>query len=250
MDENNNFIGNNIKKHRKDRMTQKELAGIIGRSIDTIKKYESGKATPPIEILTKIADALLIPIDELLNSETTSFSSKLITSILQMNHITIVDASEEYGFKAISQDAGVDANSLKKCLEENIDLPIEDQLKLINFWGEWGNEEDGIELEEFYHQHSNRINKNPIISKRIKDILNIGATKNNIEKLVDLLEKYNFKIDISNKNDESILSIYNNENPIITESESNLLPVYNEIINKIDSYAKFIIEDELRKLNK
>lgn len=74
--------------------------------------------------------------------------------------------------------------------------------------------------------------------------------KNDTEKLFDLLEKYDFKINISNKDDENIISIYNNENPIITESESKLLPIYNEIINKIDSYAKFIIEDELKKLKK
>ncbi|WP_459479635.1 helix-turn-helix domain-containing protein [Clostridium saccharoperbutylacetonicum] len=244
-------FGNNIKKCRLDKgINQKEFAKILGIPVSTLANYENDHREPKTEVLIKIADALLIPIDELLNAETTSFSSKLITSILQMNHITIVDASEEYGFKAISRDACVDVNSLKKCLEQNIDLPIEDQLKLINFWGKWGNEDDGIELEEFYHQYINKINKNPIISKRIKDILNIGATKNDIEKLIDLLEKYNFKVNTSNKNNESILSIYNNENPIITESESNLLPVYNEILNKINSYAKFIIEDELNKLKK
>lgn len=244
-------FGNNIKKCRLDKgINQKEFAKILGIPVSTLANYENNHREPKTEILIKIADALLIPIDELLDSETTSFSSNLITSMLQMEHIAIVDASEEYGFKAISRDSGVNINYLRNCIEENTELAIEDQLKLIEFWSKYKSWDDGIEFEDFIRKNEKKINKNPIISKKIKDILNIGTPKNDTEKLIDLLEKYNFKIDISNKNDESILSIYNNENTIITESESKLLPAYNEIVNKINSYAKFIIEDELKKLKK
>lgn len=246
-------LGENIKTERKKkRIKQSELAHELAVTVRTIQNYESGNRQPNIETIKKISDFLEVPLDELLNDESTSFSSKLIAAILRMDHITIAYPyeSDDGEFETINYYTDIDINSLKDCIEKNIELSIEDQLKLIDFWGKWGNEDDGIELEEFYHQNINRINKNPVISSKIKTLLYDGVTKNDTEKLVDLLEKYNFKINISNKNDESILSIYNNENPIITESESKLLPVYNEILNKIDSYTKFIIEDELKKLKK
>lgn len=248
------MIGDSIKKHRNERkISQRALAKASGVSFAYIQQLEKGlKKNPSLDILNKIADALDISLDELLNDESTSFSSVLITSILRLDHITIAYPfeSDDGEFETIKYYTGIDINSLKNCIEQNTDLPIEDQLKLIDFWGEWKNDEDGIRFEDFFHQNINRINKNPITSKRIKDILNIGATKNDSEKLFDLLEKYNFKISISNKDDENIVSICNNEKPIITESEFNLVPVYNEIMNKINSYSKFIIEDELNKLKK
>jgi len=258
-----------MKKRRNERkISQRALAKASGVSFAYIQQLEKGlKKNPSLDILNKIADALDISLDELLNDESTSFSSRLIAAILRMDYISLalpIDTDfangrefiekggnpEEYNFEIIRSHTEISINSLKKCIEENEELEIDDQLKLIVFWDRYKWEDDGIELEEFYHQNINRINKNPVISSKIKTLLYGGITKNDIEKLVDLLEKYNFKINISNKNDESILSIYNNENPIITESESNLVPVYNEILNKIDSYAKFIIEDELKKLKK
>lgn len=263
------MINENIKRARENaEISQRELGRRINKTGQYISYLEKNpKANPSYEVLNKISDALLISIDELLNDESTSFSSKLITAVLRMDYINLaipIDTDfanarefienggnpEEYNFEIIRSHTGISINSLKICIEENKELEIDDQIKLIDFWGQWGNEDDGIELEEFYHQNINKINKNPIISSKIKTILYGGRTKNGVEKLVDLLEKYNFKVNTSNKNNESILSIYNNENSIITESESKLLPVYNEILNKIDSYAKFIIEDELKKLNK
>lgn len=261
-------LGENIKTERKKKkIKQSELAHELAVTVRTIQNYESGNRQPNIETIKKISDFLDVPLDELLNDESASFSSILIAAILRMDYVQVdfpLDTEfanqrefienggnpEDYCFEIIRSNTGISINSLKKCIEENEELEIGEQLKLINFWYDYKWEDDGIELEEFYHQNINRINKNPVISSRIKTLLYDGITKNDTEKLVDLLEKYNFKINISNQNNESILSIYNNENPIITESESNLLPVYNEIINKIDSYAKFIIEDELKKLKK
>lgn len=263
------MIGDSIKTHRNERkISQRALAKASGVSFAYIQQLEKGlKKNPSLDILNKIADALDITLDELLNDESTSFSSILIAAILRMDYVKVdfpLDTEfanvrefienggnpEDYSFEIIRSHTEISINSLKKCIEENKELEIDEQLKLIDFWYDKRWEDDGIELEEFYHQNINRINKNPIISSKIKTLLYDGVTKNDTEKLVDLLEKYNFKINISSKNDESILSIYNNENPIITESESKLLPAYNEIMNKINSYAKFIIEDELRKLKK
>ena len=248
MGEKNNFIGNNIKKYRKDNMTQAKLASLIGRSIDTIKKYESGKATPPTEILLKIADSLCVSLDELLDTETTSFSSKLITSILTTEYFSVALESDDDNLKTLSKYADVNIDSLKKCLEENIELPVKDQLKLINFWNEWGCDEDGITLDEFVYQNKTKIKSNPIISNEIKNILNKTKDKTDIEKLLELLKKYGFRADIINANNQNTISIYNSEKFIIAETESKLMRTYNTIINKINSYSKFVIEDELKKL--
>lgn len=59
-------IGQNIKKYRKEKkITQKELATLVGVNEVTIRSYEAEKYRPKIETLKKIADALNISIAEL-----------------------------------------------------------------------------------------------------------------------------------------------------------------------------------------
>lgn len=49
-------IGKNIKKLRLEKeMTQKELAGIVGVSFQTLSKWEHGYCYPDIEYLPKLA---------------------------------------------------------------------------------------------------------------------------------------------------------------------------------------------------
>lgn len=63
-------IGNKIKEQRENKkMTQKELAEILGVEAGTISKYESGKIEPNIEAIKKIAETFEITTDELLNDE-------------------------------------------------------------------------------------------------------------------------------------------------------------------------------------
>ena len=60
-------IGEKIKQLRKDKgMTQKELAVLSGISVTSIQYYESGKFTPKIEQVQKIAKAMNIPEMEML----------------------------------------------------------------------------------------------------------------------------------------------------------------------------------------
>lgn len=59
-------IGEKIKEARLSaKMTQKELAEKCGMADSAIRKYESGKVTPKIETLSKIAQALDISVVEL-----------------------------------------------------------------------------------------------------------------------------------------------------------------------------------------
>lgn len=50
-------------------MTQVDLANAIGVSDRTIQKYEAGRAIPNSEILSSLADALNISLDELMGNK-------------------------------------------------------------------------------------------------------------------------------------------------------------------------------------
>lgn len=63
-------IGNKIKDYRENKkMTQKEIAEILGVEAGTVSKYESGMIEPNIESLKKLAKTFEISIDKLLNDE-------------------------------------------------------------------------------------------------------------------------------------------------------------------------------------
>jgi transcriptional regulator with XRE-family HTH domain len=61
-------LAENIKQIRKERSwTQAELAEKAGLASVQVGRYENGKSIPTIEILSKIADALNVSIDFLVN---------------------------------------------------------------------------------------------------------------------------------------------------------------------------------------
>ena len=66
MDNCNLEIGKRIKRFRKGKMTQKELADQIGKAESSIRKYEKGLVTIPLDVLQDIAAALDISPSELM----------------------------------------------------------------------------------------------------------------------------------------------------------------------------------------
>ena len=67
----NNYItGKIIKELReKEKLTQLELAGIIGVSDKTISKWETGKGLPDISLIEPLSRALKVSVIELMNGE-------------------------------------------------------------------------------------------------------------------------------------------------------------------------------------
>lgn len=64
-------LGQNIKKYRKQKgLTQSELAEMIDLKSITIRKYESDDREPSIETITKIAEALGVPVSKLIEDDT------------------------------------------------------------------------------------------------------------------------------------------------------------------------------------
>lgn len=79
-------IGSKIKEYRESKkMTQKEIAQILGVEPGTISKYESGMIEPNIESLKKLAETFEITVDELIseNSEKLDVSKIDVLKVLQ-----------------------------------------------------------------------------------------------------------------------------------------------------------------------
>ena len=73
----NYITGTTIKKLReKQKMTQLELADIIGVSDKTVSKWETGKGLPDISLIEPLANALNISIIELISEEYVTNANK------------------------------------------------------------------------------------------------------------------------------------------------------------------------------
>lgn len=63
-------LGEKIKKLRKERkITQKQIANLLGKSERMVQKYESGEVTPSIEVLLEICKILDVPSFNFFDSE-------------------------------------------------------------------------------------------------------------------------------------------------------------------------------------
>ena len=62
-------IGKKIKQYRKGKMTQQELALKIGKTESSVRKYEKGLVTIPLDVLEEIASALGITAFDLMGVE-------------------------------------------------------------------------------------------------------------------------------------------------------------------------------------
>ena len=87
-------IGNNIKEYRENKkLTQKDIAQILGVEPGTISKYESGMIEPNIESLKKLANTFEITVDELINKESNKFD------ISKINLLEVLKEQKEMRLK-------------------------------------------------------------------------------------------------------------------------------------------------------
>ena len=67
----------NIRHYRKiERLSQTELGEMVGMSRFSIAAYENGEQSPTLETLGKIANALAVPIADLIGNETSENPTK------------------------------------------------------------------------------------------------------------------------------------------------------------------------------
>lgn len=68
----------NLKLIRKNKkLTQKELANLLGKNQVTIARYETGDIVPPLSVIEQIAKVLDITTDELLTTKTKLWNSRV-----------------------------------------------------------------------------------------------------------------------------------------------------------------------------
>ena len=88
------MFGEKIKLYRENKkMTQNQVADILGVSSATISKYESGALEPNIESLKRLSELFEISIDELLNDEEKKFD------ISKINVLDILREQKEMKLK-------------------------------------------------------------------------------------------------------------------------------------------------------
>lgn len=93
-----NDIKSNIKRYRMlSKLTQAELASIIGVTTPYLSKVERGKNTPSFDLLSKLATSLNVPIEYFI--EDTSRDYLILTAIVYSESISIM-SGENNGFIA------------------------------------------------------------------------------------------------------------------------------------------------------
>lgn len=86
-------VGNKIKEYRElNKMTQKDIAEILGVEPATISKYEAGTIEPSIESLKRLAETFNVTIDELIKDEEKFDVSKI-------NVLEVLREQKEMGLK-------------------------------------------------------------------------------------------------------------------------------------------------------
>ena len=86
-------VGNKIKEYRElNKMTQKDIAEILGVEPATICKYEAGIIEPSIESLKKLAETFNVTVDELIKDEEKFDVSKI-------NVLEVLREQKEMGLK-------------------------------------------------------------------------------------------------------------------------------------------------------
>ena len=78
------MLGEKIKKYREEKkLTQVEVAEVLGVKPATISKYESGTLEPNIESLKKLAELFEVSVDELLKEDEFDFSKINVLEVLR-----------------------------------------------------------------------------------------------------------------------------------------------------------------------
>ena len=78
------MLGDKIKLYRENKkMTQNEIADILGVKAATISKYEAGTLEPNIESLKKLAEIFNVSVDELIKEDDFDISKINILEVLR-----------------------------------------------------------------------------------------------------------------------------------------------------------------------
>lgn len=198
-------IGENLKKIRKSKgMTQEKLSNATKISITSIQRYELGKRQPNIETVKKFADALGVPMNELLgmnvvsNDIGTKIKSAKIFRGLDDESLSKLTGIDELQLRAI-QDGKINptkseletiikalnlsADYFEKGSPINIDKDgnIEDKYNIDGLQFKFGLNKANMTHEELCALIHFYQNQNFNLSKKIKEISQIINSDSNYD---------------------------------------------------------------------
>jgi quercetin dioxygenase-like cupin family protein len=87
---------------RRQKRTLKEIAESCGFTVSLLSKIESGKTTPPVATLSKIADALGVSLSDLLDSKQAKLS--VVTTARKLNAHAATRTDKGYGFHVLASE--------------------------------------------------------------------------------------------------------------------------------------------------
>lgn len=132
--------GELIKKYRKEKkITQKQLASLIGKAEITIRKYESGALVPPLETLYSIAKALEIPVENLTQTKKVTFQAKMLCKAIlngfEISGLSKKEFCNKVNIKEDDLDRYIQGISIPplKLIEKTCDLSERTLNDLINY---------------------------------------------------------------------------------------------------------------------
>lgn len=106
-----NIVGLNIKKFRKEKkLTQMQLADLIGKHESSIRKYEKGLTDIPNEVIMKIADTLEVTPAELLSVE--DWETKYNPDGRLAEEVKVYETLKNFFGDYVGNDVGDDAVEL------------------------------------------------------------------------------------------------------------------------------------------
>lgn len=129
-------IGMNIKKYRKGKFTQQELADKVGKTESSIRKYEKGLVAIPLDVLDKIATALEVTIPDLMpdyfeNTMQALHETNMFKQYLDILGYEVHESPYNDKWVIHIKDSDTDVyisseemNTLEQTTKENIDLRI------------------------------------------------------------------------------------------------------------------------------
>ena len=86
--QNNLYLYPNLVKVRKEKMTQKELAKLIGISQQEISRYESGDIKAPINYIIDVANCCNVSVDYILGRDKSIYQSDdKVKEVLQLFYL-------------------------------------------------------------------------------------------------------------------------------------------------------------------
>ncbi len=127
-------LGQNLAKFRKEKgLTQEELVRLSGVAISQIRRYETDKASPSLDVIIKLAKSLGVSIDEMVFDKTTGVASDKILDrelLEQFETVSSMGEDEKYVVKKMLEGVIV-KHQVEKMMRPKVDKAWSERFREI-----------------------------------------------------------------------------------------------------------------------